>query len=110
MAKVNAKMPFLLSSPLLFSSSLTTLLSLFLYQLFYSLPFDRHSVMHTEDAWQQLQCKDEIDSVKVYSGSRNDKVVPYILVEDIQDHFQDATTFRCAGKLVNFMRDADGKR
>lgn len=82
-AKINSKMPFLLSSPLLFSSSLTSVLSLFLYQLFYSLLFDRHSVMHTEDAWQQLQYKDEIDSVKVYSGSGNDKEVPYILVEDI---------------------------
>ncbi|KAK5809425.1 hypothetical protein F5H01DRAFT_43380 [Linnemannia elongata] len=66
--------------------------------------------MSANDKWQQLQYKDEIVSVKVYSSAGDDKELRYILVEDIQDHFQDATTFRCGGKLVNFMRDADGKR
>ncbi|KAF9155069.1 hypothetical protein BGX21_004573, partial [Mortierella sp. AD011] len=65
--------------------------------------------MHTEDTWQQLQYKDEIVSVKVHSSTEDDKEVLYILVEDIQDHFPDANTFRCGGKLVNFMRDTDGK-
>ncbi|KAG0196550.1 hypothetical protein BGX28_009996, partial [Mortierella sp. GBA30] len=66
--------------------------------------------MFTDDTWQQLQYKEEVVSVKVYSGTGDDKEVSYVLVEDIQDHFQDATKFRCDGKLVNFMRDAHGKR
>ncbi|KAG0059741.1 hypothetical protein BGZ89_000158 [Linnemannia elongata] len=64
--------------------------------------------MSADKLSQQMVYRDETFFVDVYSGVGDNKDVPYVLVEDIQEHFQDATRFRCGKKLVSCIRDADG--
>ncbi|KAF9271722.1 hypothetical protein BGZ88_005709, partial [Linnemannia elongata] len=64
--------------------------------------------MPMDNILQQLRYKDETVSVKVYPGTEDNKGVPYVLVDDIQIHFQDAIKFRCGSELVCFVRDANG--
>ena len=70
----------------------------------------RPFTMSTNDKWQQLQYRDRIVGVKVYPGTVDTQEIPYVLVEDIQDHFEDATKFTCGPDLVSFMRDTKGSR
>ncbi|KAG0217441.1 hypothetical protein BGX33_010626, partial [Mortierella sp. NVP41] len=63
--------------------------------------------MPTDDMWQQLQYGHQTFRVKVYPGIKNNQEVPYVLVDDIQLHFPDATKFMCGRDLVTFIRDSN---
>ncbi|OAQ22171.1 hypothetical protein K457DRAFT_399169 [Linnemannia elongata AG-77] len=76
--------------------------------LFFLLPFGHYTIMSADILSQQMAYRDETFFVDVYSGAGDNQGVPYVLVEDIQEHFQDATRFRCGKKLVSCIRDADG--
>ncbi|KAF9536888.1 hypothetical protein EC957_009435 [Mortierella hygrophila] len=66
--------------------------------------------MSTDDIWQQLQYGKQTFRVQVYPGSTETQDVPYVLLEDIQDHFPDAITFMYGKDLVSFMRDSNNDR
>ncbi|KAG0378852.1 hypothetical protein BGX24_002642, partial [Mortierella sp. AD032] len=58
--------------------------------------------------WQHLQYGDKTVCVRVYPGIEGNQEVPFVYVDDIQDHFPDATKFMCGSELVSFLRDASG--
>jgi hypothetical protein len=64
--------------------------------------------MSSNDLWQQLQYGDRTVRVRVYPGIEGNQEVPYVFVDDIQEHFPDATKFMCGSDLVSFLRDANG--
>ncbi|KAK3811662.1 MAG: hypothetical protein J3R72DRAFT_428002 [Linnemannia gamsii] len=55
----------------------------------------------------ELRFRDEAFSIEVYSGDDDSKEAPYVLVDDIQAYFPDATTFKYGSERVNFIRDAN---
>ncbi|KAG0250276.1 hypothetical protein BGZ95_007254, partial [Linnemannia exigua] len=63
--------------------------------------------MSTNDMWQHLQYGDKTVRVRAYPGKEDNQEVPFVLVDDIQDHFPDATKFMCGSDLVSFLRDAN---
>ncbi|KAI8600992.1 hypothetical protein EDD21DRAFT_404805 [Dissophora ornata] len=66
--------------------------------------------MSTDDLWQQLQSGHKTFDITVYPGDGDTQGVPYVLLEDIQDHFPDAANFMCGRRLVSYMRDANKNR
>ncbi|KAG0196244.1 hypothetical protein BGX28_010383 [Mortierella sp. GBA30] len=66
--------------------------------------------MFTNDLWQPLQYGNKIFYIQVYSGTPETQGAPYVLLEDVQDHFPDAANFMCDGHLVSWMRDTSDNR
>ncbi|KAG0380203.1 hypothetical protein BGX24_009631 [Mortierella sp. AD032] len=64
--------------------------------------------MSTNDMWQHLKYGDKTVRVRVYPGIEDNQEVPFVFVDDIQEHFPDATKFTCGSDLVNCLRDASG--
>ncbi|KAF9924804.1 hypothetical protein BGZ67_009086 [Mortierella alpina] len=65
--------------------------------------------MSSNDLSQQLQCGSKTVHVQVHPGTPETQGDPYVLLEDIQEHFQehfpDTAKFACGDRLVSLMRD-----
>ncbi|KAF9275484.1 hypothetical protein BGZ68_010763 [Mortierella alpina] len=66
--------------------------------------------MSTDEKWQQLQYGNETFDIQVYPGVEGTQGIPYVLLEDVKDHFPDASKFMIGKRLVSFMRDANSNR
>ncbi|KAF8920941.1 hypothetical protein EDD21DRAFT_420170 [Dissophora ornata] len=63
--------------------------------------------MSTDELWQQIQHGYETYEIQVYPGVAGTQGVPFVLLEDIQDHFPDVSRFVIGSRLVSFMRDTN---